>query len=268
LFLIKISKYGSLFHSKNWKLIQEALKKYSQEFYKKNLKLTKNQIRESISEDQIIIQTSANITEINKVVNILSKRLREWYGFILPELEHKIEDNRRFAELVLQPKKDLEKRFNIKESMGIDLSERHTKEIKELAKTILQLFKEKDSKEKYLEQIMKTNCPNLSAVAGFLIGAKLIAMAGSLRNMVVMPASTIQLLGAEKALFRHMITGAKSPRHGIIVNHPLISGKPQSEHGKRARALADKISLAVKIDYFKGEFIGEKLVKELEERFR
>lgn len=82
------------------------------------------------------------------------------------------------------------------------------------------------------------------------------------------PASTIQVLGAEKALFRHMKTGAKPPRHGVIVQHPLLSGAPQKMHGKIARALADKISIAVKVDYFKGKFIGDKLRKGLEEKFR
>ena len=81
-----------------------------------------------------------------------------------------------------------------------------------------------------------------------------------------MPASTIQILGAETALFRHMKTGAKPPRHGLIVNHPLIAKAPDRMHGKIARALADKISIASKVDYFQGQFIGDKLKKELEEK--
>jgi nucleolar protein 56 len=82
-----------------------------------------------------------------------------------------------------------------------------------------------------------------------------------------MPASTIQILGAEKALFRHMKTGAKPPRHGIIISHPLIARAPDKMHGKIARALADKLSIASKVDYFKGNFIGDKLKKSLEEKF-
>ena len=82
-----------------------------------------------------------------------------------------------------------------------------------------------------------------------------------------MPASTIQILGAEKALFRHMKTGAKPPRHGVIVAHPLISRAPDKMHGKIARTLADKISIAAKVDYFRGQFIGDKLRKELEVKF-
>ena len=83
-----------------------------------------------------------------------------------------------------------------------------------------------------------------------------------------MRSSTIQVLGAEKALFRHMKTGAKPPRHGIIIKHPLISSAKQKEHGKRARTLADKIAIAVKVDYFKGKFIGDTLKKGIQEKFK
>ena len=110
-------------------------------------------------------------------------------------------------------------------------------------------------------------CPNTKAVCGVLTGAKLIEHAGSLKRLSEMPASTIQILGAEKALFRHMKTGAKPPRHGIIVHHPLIAKAPEKIHGKIARALADKISIASKVDYFQGKFIGDKLKKELEDKF-
>jgi nucleolar protein 56 len=93
-------------------------------------------------------------------------------------------------------------------------------------------------------------CPNIKAVCGTLLAAKLIEHAGSLKRLSEMPASTIQILGAEKALFRHMKTGAKPPRHGIIINHPLIAKASEKMHGKVARGLSDKISIASKIDYF------------------
>ena len=110
-------------------------------------------------------------------------------------------------------------------------------------------------------------CPNTKAICGAYLGAKLIEHAGSFKRLSEMPASTIQILGAEKALFRHLKTGAKPPRHGLIVNHLLIANAPDSMHGKIARALADKIAIASKVDYFKGNFIGDKLIKELEQKF-
>ena len=247
--------------------IDEELRSYKTEFYKNNLELTKSQIQQSITLDLLIIQVSNTINELNKTINILIKRLREWYSYVLPEIESIVSDNRQFAEIIQKTRNSLINKYNIKESMGISLDKKDQDAIISLSNIVLSQFEEKDYLETYLEKLMEKSCPNLTAVAGFSIGARLIAYAGSLKKLAFMPASTIQILGAEKALFRHMTTGAKPPRHGIIVNHPLISGKPQKEHGKRARALADKISLAVKIDYFKGKFIGRKLEKELKERF-
>ena len=140
--------------------------------------------------------------------------------------------------------------------------------IKGLASSVVILFKEKEEKERYLEVLMKKTCPNLTEVAGYLIGAKLLSIAGTLRHLVMMPASTIQLLGAEKALFKHMVNkNVKPPKHGVIIDHPLLQKALRENKGRVARALGDKISLAVKVDYFKGQFIGDKLRKELEEKF-
>jgi nucleolar protein 56 len=115
---------------------------------------------------------------------------------------------------------------------------------------------------------MEKVCPNMLVITGSLIGAKLMDQAGGLKNLMEFPASTIQLLGAEKALFRHMKTGAKSPKFGFLHEHPLISQNPKQIQGKIARTLADKICLAVKVDYFKGEFIGDKLLKKIEDKFK
>ena len=130
------------------------------------------------------------------------------------------------------------------------------------------MFELKEKEEKYLEVLMKKACPNLLALAGAELGGKLLLQAGGLKNLMEFPASTIQVLGAEKALFRHMKTGSKAPRHGYIASHPLLAEAPQEMHGKIARGLADKIGLAVKVDYFKGEFIGDKFLKGLEKKFK
>ena len=129
-----------------------------------------------------------------------------------------------------------------------------------MADSIYVGFREKPSD---LDEIMEGFCRNLKTVAGTVIGAKLMEKAGSLKKLAVMPASTVQLLGAEKALFRHIKSGAKSPKHGLIHEHPFVNQAKYFEKGKRSRLLADKISLAVRIDFFKGKFIGDKLKGEL-----
>lgn len=256
---------------KKVEMIADYFKKNVNEFFLPNLELTKKAIKESINQDLFIIHAISNIEEIDKSGNMLAKRLREWYGLYLPEFSRSLGDNEAFTKLILQKtKKDLLKEIKLKdtESMGADLDKKDLEPIFNLAKKIIELYDLRRQHEKYLETIMSKYCPNLQAVAGTTTGAKLLALAGSLKKMVLFPASTIQLLGAEKALFRHIKTGARPPKYGILVNHPIVTNVKRQDKGKAARALADKISIAVKVDYYKGKFIGEELRKKIEKRFR
>jgi len=245
-------------------------KEWFKGFYEGNLKVTKEAIKASVKDDLLIIQTISNISEIDKSINTLIKRLREWYALYNPELENKLDNQEKFVELIMKKsKKELLKeiKVNEKDSMGADFSKEELEPILSLAKEVKGLFALRGKQEVYLEKLMKKVCPNVLAITGATIGAKLISQAGDLKRLMLFPASTIQLLGAEKALFRHMKTGARAPKFGFLHEHPLISKNPKELHGKIARALADKISIAVKVDYFKGKFIGDKLLKEVEEKF-
>ncbi len=271
-FLKKFKKIKNLRQENDGKALQkiyEIMKQYRKEFHSNNIIITKQQVRDTITEASLIVQSSNSIKDLNKSINILVKRLREWYIYILPELEDKIEDHKLFAELVSQPRKNLMTKYKIKDTMGTELKKEDFSAILSLSSLILDLFKQKEKKEKYLEKLMQKNCPNLTTLAGYSIGAQLIAKAGSLRKLVMMPASTIQLLGAEKALFRHMINKkARPPKHGLILQHELLQKAKKQDRGKVARGLADKIAIAVKVDYFKGKFIGNKLKKDLEKKFK
>ena len=242
-------------------------KKYYDEFYEKNLELTKKGIKDSVSEDLLIIQAIASINELDKINNILIKRLREWFSLYLPEFENAMNNQEKFVEMVLEKnKKELMTEIKLKESMGADLDKEHIKEIKLLAKEIegLQLLRKKH--ETYLEKVMSKYCPNILELAGITIGAKLIELGRSLRHLAMLPASTVQLLGAEKALFRHIKTGSRSPKYGIIFQHPLIQKADRKSKGKAARMLADKLSLCARLDFFKGEMKAKEYRKELEEK--
>lgn len=234
-----------------------------------NFKITKEDIRKSVNEDNFIVQTISNIVELESICNKLSKRLREWYALYCPEFEASIESNKKFAELILKKsRKKLLDEINIKGTMGADLSEEDLDEIKLLADEISSLFLLKKKHEDYLSKMMEKYCPNIQALAGTTIAAKLIENVGSLKRLAMLPASTIQMLGAEKALFRHIKDKKhKPPKYGLIFSHQLISGVKKKDQGIAARALADKISIAVRVDYFKGEYVADNLIKELEERF-
>src|SRR4030065_417735 len=110
--------------------------------------------------------------------------------------------------------------------------------------------------------------PNFSAVAGPLLGARLLSVAGSLDRLAMMPSSTIQLLGAEKALFRHLKGEGKAPKYGILFGHPLIQQATKETKGKVARLVAAKLSIAARLDRFAGKDEGESLRKQLEESMR
>lgn len=135
-----------------------------------------------------------------------------------------------------------------------------------LAGIILDLYRLRGTLDEYIEAVMKEVAPNITALVGAKLGARLLSLAGGLEELAKLPASTIQVLGAEKALFRALRTGGKPPKHGVIFQHPYIHKSPRWQRGKIARALATKLSIAAKVDQFSGRFVGDKLVKEFEER--
>jgi len=247
-------------------------KKYFSELYKKNLELTKNSIKESVKNDSLIIQTISCIEEVDKTLNRLTKRLREWYSLYNPEISNKVKEHDKFVNLIVKKSKtQLLKDLNVneKDALGADLKNKDVSVILLLATQINNFYKLRAHYESYLKELEKETCPNLATVCGVTIAAKLVEHAGSMKRLAEMPASTIQVLGAEKALFRHIRNKRNlPPKYGIIHEHPLIQKSKAKMHGKVARTIADKASIAVKIDYFKGKFIGDKLKKEIIEKFK
>jgi len=244
-------------------------RKFFQKFYEKNLLLAKQKVRESVTQDNLVIQTINVIEDLIKVINILVTRLRDWYELYNPEFSKALQDNERFVGEILEKNKtQLLKEIKVKQSMGSDLKKDDLQAILNLAKEIKSLYEHKKKQEQYLEEIMKKLCPNMITITGPIIGAKLLEHAGSLEHLSELPASTIQLLGAERALFRHMKTGARCPKYGILFQHPFVSQAKKQMQGKIARLLADKISIAVKVDFFNGTFIGDKLKKQIETKLK
>ncbi len=110
--------------------------------------------------------------------------------------------------------------------------------------------------------------PNLHAVVGDLLDCRLLSLAGSLEDLAKMPSSTIQVLGAEKAMFRYLKGQGKMPKHGVLYLHPNVHSLPEKKRGKMARFIANKAALAAKLDFYNGDFKGDEYVEEVEERFQ
>ena len=141
----------------------------------------------------------------------------------------------------------------IDESKGGNINQKDLIIISLLAENTLQLVKVRDKLVNYVKSNMNQIAPNISAVAGDTIGARLIAKVGGIEQLARQSSSTIQLLGAEKALFRSLRTGARPPKHGIIFQHDQIHSAPKWQRGKIARSLAGKIAIAARIDVFRGK---------------
>jgi nucleolar protein 56 len=181
-----------------------------------------------------------------------------------------VQSHEKFAELVLQGRKEDLSEFRklAESSAGMDFTDEDIGQMQELGQVVIKLFGAKKSLTKYVETKATEAMPNFSAVAGPLLGARLLSVAGGLDRLAMMPSSTIQLLGAEKALFRHLKGEGKAPKYGILFGHPLIQQAPKEQKGKVARLLAAKLSMASRIDKFSGKDQGESMRKELEESVR
>ena len=231
--------------------------------------------------DRLLTHIVGSIDDNNKAANLLFERLSEWYGVYFPEL--RLEDQKKFCQLVLEFDRDnpdfgvlvkyvgkdkakfLESRA--KTSMGVSLNPEDLEALREAAKTILSLYELRDALERYQEMLIKETCPNVAYVAEPALAAKLVAKAGSIEKLARMPASTVQVLGAEKALFKHLKKGSKPPKHGLIFQHSTISMAPKKQRGRIARALSTKIAIAAKADAYTGNFIAEKLKADFQKRF-
>lgn len=231
-----------------------------------SMRLVGDELRHSITKDHMIMNAMNNIDELDKVANALAKRIREWYSPYFPEATHLIPDQTGLIKAISKKSKDkLMKELKVKESIGSEYGKQDLEAIMGLVNLVLNIFNERDMVEAYLSKVMGEHCPNLNAVAGSQIGARLLREAGSLERLAMMTSTTIQMLGAEKALFRHLKNKkSRPPKHGHIINHPAVTQAKKDDKGRMARMVADKISMAVRVDYFKGEYLGEKMRKELD----
>ncbi|MHA1819084.1 MAG: hypothetical protein ACTSU2_01020 [Promethearchaeota archaeon] len=254
-------------------------------FVAKNI--AREKIRESGEEPDVHIRKMIEtIDDTIKNINIYSARLREWYGIHFPELtDNLINDNILFANIINEIGKrdqfDLDNLvnnykipreyaeeiiFRAENSMGAEISDNQLGYIKSLAQLIIELVNFRDQMIKNLEKELKEYAPNLLILLGTKLAAELINLAGGLKKLAIMPSSTIQVLGAEKALFRSLRKNTDSPKHGIIYKWPQLRNAKAWQRGKISRLLAGKISICAKLDYFKGEIIADRLTKELNKK--
>ncbi|KAL2328989.1 hypothetical protein Fmac_022416 [Flemingia macrophylla] len=215
--------------------------------------------------DTMIVQAIGLLDDLDKELNTYAMRVREWYGWHFPELTKIIQDNIQYARAVklmgdrvnaakldfseiLSEEVEAELKEAAVISMGTEIGELDLANIRELCDQVLSLSEYRAQLYDYLKSRMNTIAPNLTALVGELVGARLIAHGGSLLNLAKQPGSTVQILGAEKALFRALKTKHATPKYGLIYHASLIGQAAPKFKGKISRSLAAKTALAIRCD--------------------
>ncbi|KAL2014113.1 hypothetical protein VTN00DRAFT_1638 [Thermoascus crustaceus] len=242
-------------------------------------------------DDNHIIQAIAILDQLDKAINTFSMRVREWYSWHFPELIKIVSENQKYAKVALfvKNKKSLTEESlhdlaalvdddegvakNIidaaRHSMGQDISETDMENVISFAQRVVSLGNYRKSLHSYLVSKMNVVAPNLAALIGEIVGARLISHAGSLTNLSKYPASTVQILGAEKALFRALKTKGNTPKYGLLFHSSFIGRAGPKNKGRISRFLANKCSIASRIDNFSetpSTKFGDVLRKQVEER--
>ncbi|MGD9131609.1 MAG: C/D box methylation guide ribonucleoprotein complex aNOP56 subunit [Candidatus Bathyarchaeota archaeon] len=250
-----------------------------------SIELAKMKVKTTVERrDLLVAQAVQTVDDLDKSLNVFMSRVREWFGLHYPELDRMLDKHETYARLVVDlgtreeftadnlekeglPKAKSQKLATVAAaSMGADLGDEDLSQIQDMCRSVLELYGVRQSLEKYVDSVMEEVAPNTKTIGGSLVGARLLALAGGLLNLAKLPASTIQVLGAEKALFRSLKTKARPPKHGIIFQHPLIHDAKRWQRGKIARALAGKLSIAARVDAFSGKYAGDELKADLEKR--
>ena len=209
------------------------------------IRLARKQVASSTHRDEEVMHAIKALDDLNDTINLFSERIADWYA----------------------PHKD-------SDSISNTISESDLRQIPEqdnlpcamrmLAQNLIDLHKSRDALIRHIKDEIARVAPNLTNLAGALLAARLLSIAGGLNRLCIMPASRVQILGANRAMFRHL-RGASPPKHGAIFQHPHIHASPHRMRGRIARAFASKLVIAARIDYYSGK-VSEGLAQDLTDR--
>lgn len=209
----------------------------------------------SAERDRFVAQSVRAMDEIQRTVNTLVERLREWYGLYYPEALRKIPDQPAFVRALSQgaTRQALARIANDPapdQSVGVDFSPDQLSALEGFARSLRDLYAERQRLEALVESETRAIAPTLCGLVGPLLAARLVSHAGSLERLAQLPSSTVQTLGAENALFLHLKEGKKPPKHGVLFMHVHVNTAPRFHRGRVSRILAGLASRAARLDFF------------------
>jgi nucleolar protein 56 len=266
----KDNEYGRYIRDKLYNILEEITNLNRSELltvtHDSYQEIAKEKITESVkTSDVMIVETINALEDLEETTGRLIERLRQWCMPYLPELD-KISNHHLYTKIIaLETSRENIKNSSLLEGTNVELSDDYDinmddndlEIIKSFAVSLNELYESKKTLESYIQEKVHDVAPNLYDVAGANLAAKLIAHCNGLENLAKLQSSTVQIIGAEKAVFRHLKTGEKPPKHGLIFQHPSIRGSNWWHRGKIARAVAGKITIAARRDAFTGEYSPE-----------
>ena len=237
----------------------------------KAISRTRAELEEEVEKDQLLVKNIKQHDILEENIRTQLEGLRDLYSIHFPELEDEITDDSQFIDILdkygvksseIEPFSEMAEK-----SAGSDIKEEDRKLIVQSVDTITSMINLREDLEEYIREGAQEEFRNLSTLLGPLLATRIVSLAGGLEELARKPASTVQMLGAEKALFRHLKGQGSSPKHGIIFEHRFVKNLPEEKRGKMARFMANKAVMAARIDQYGDEDKSENLSREIEEKY-
>lgn len=240
------------------------------ELREKAIEGTREKLKTVGDRDRLMVKAVNFLDENNKNFNSEMERFRDWYSLHFPELEDEITDDEQLMKILERgiERSELDAFEEMAEnSTGMDLEDEDLEMLEKAYSSLQEKLDMREQITEYIEDVAKEELPNLETVLGPLLAARIVSLAGGLEEMAKKPSSTIQMLGAEKALFRYLHGEGTPPKHGVLFQHNFVNSLPEDKRGKMARFMANKAVMAARLDQYGDKEKGEELYKECQEKF-
>lgn len=229
--------------------------------------------REELSEvdrEKHLVKAVKMLDSIEGSITEKEERFKDWYSLHFPEFIDEIEDIEHIIKILDSgvEKSELEAFKEMAEnSKGSEMTEKEEKIIQTVLNNLQSDINARSDLENYIEDLVKEEMPNLDKILGTFLAARMIALTGGLEEMAKKPASTVQMLGAEKALFRYLRGNGSPPKHGVLFEHEYVNQLPEEQRGKMARFMANKAVMAARVDCYSDKDKGSKFRGEIREKY-